>query len=88
MGRNFLLDFSKNFYYKETRQSLHKCKSEPAKHLRQNLTHSFVWSTISSAPNNTRTRKNLEALFIEIKKPPLNEQSQSNMLNLFRHGIT
>ena len=63
-------------------------ESEPAKHLRQNLTHSFVWSIISSAPNNTRTRTNLEALFIAIKKPPLNEQVQSNMLNLFRHGIT
>ena len=41
-----------------------------------------------SAPENTRIRKNLEALFIAKKKPSLNEQVESNALNFFHNGVT
>ena len=34
-------------------------KSEPAKHLYENPNHSFTWSVIMSAPQNTRVRKKL-----------------------------
>ena len=62
--------------------------SEPAKHLRNNLSHSFNWLIIASASKNKRTRKNLEALYIALLRPSLNDQVNSNKLVLFRNGIT
>ena len=35
--------------------------SEPSKHLRSKINHCFTWAVISNAPENTKTRKNLEA---------------------------
>ena len=63
-------------------------KSEPSKHLRENIDHEFTWSVISDAPKNMRTRRNLEASFFGLYKPSLNEQLESNTLNLFRNGVT
>ena len=65
-----------------------KMKSEPAKHLAENNNHSFQWKVLISAPKNTRTRKNLEAYLIALMKPTLNEQVESNVLILFRNGVT
>ena len=62
--------------------------SEPAKHLFHHPTHSFTWSIIMSAPQNIRVRKNLEASFIALKAPVLNNQMESKKLTLFRHGVT
>ena len=39
-------------------------------------------------PKDKRTRKNLEAFFIAVQKPSLNEQVKANFLHLFRNGIT
>ena len=41
------------------------------------------------APKDKRTRKNLEAFFIAVQKPSLNEQIKSNVLHLFlkRHHM-
>ena len=41
------------------------------------------------APKDKRTRKNLEAFFIAVQKPLLNEQIKSNVLHLFlkRHHM-
>ena len=63
-------------------------KSEPAKHLADNKEHSFLWSILLAAPKDGRTRKNLEAFFIAKLKPSLNRQEESNMLTLFRNGVT
>ena len=63
-------------------------KSEPAIHLEENPSHSFTWKVINDAPLCNRERKNLEALIIAIKRPFLNEQVDSNLLCLFRFGIT
>lgn len=65
-----------------------KNKSEPAKHLYENAGHNFTWSILLSASKNARTRKNLEAFYIAKLKPSLNEQVESNVLNLFRNGVT
>ena len=60
-----------------------------AKHLSKNIDHSFTWKILNNkAPVRTRCRKNLEAFYIAIKKPILNEQVKSNTLILFRNGIT
>ena len=63
-------------------------KSEPSDHLTKNSSHSFTWSILSHAPTNQRTRKNLEAYFIAIMKPSINDQNDSKKLHLFRNGIT
>ena len=63
-------------------------KSEPSKHLYNNVTHSFTWSIIMNAPKNVRIRKNLEASEVALKRPALNNQIDSKKLTLFRHGVT
>ena len=63
-------------------------KSEPSKHLDQNINHVFTWSVICSAPKSDRTQKNLEVSYIALMRPNLNEQCDSNVLTLFRNGIT
>ena len=65
-----------------------KGKSEPSKHLKSNNGHAFTWKILSSAPKNTRERKNLEASIMAIKQPSLNNQIETKILQLFRNGIT
>ena len=43
---------------------------------------------LCNAPSNSRIRKNLEALFIGIMKPSLNEQTNFDRLTLFRNCLT
>ena len=62
--------------------------SEPAKHLVNHPSHNFEWSLLATAPKQDRTRKNLEAFYIALLRPSLNEQVESNVLNLFRNGVT
>ena len=62
--------------------------SEPSKHLRSNINHYFTWAVISNAPKNAKTRKNLEASYIALCKPDLNEQKDFERLVLFRYGVT
>ena len=45
-----------------------------SRHLRRNINHYFTWVSISNAPRNTKNRKNLEASYITLWKPYLNEQ--------------
>ena len=40
------------------------------------------------APSNTRARKNIEAFFIAIMRPSLNDQIDSDALIRFRNGVT
>ena len=63
-------------------------KSEPAQHIKKHIGHLLDWSILCSAPSNSQIRKNLEALFIGIMKPSLNEQTNFDRLTLFRNGIT
>ena len=50
--------------------------------------HTFLCSILLAAPKDGRARKNFEAFFIAKLKPSLNRQEDSNMLNLFRNGVT
>ena len=63
-------------------------RSEPSKHLHKNIYHVFNWSVICSAPKRDTTRKDLEAFYIALMRPNLNKQCDSNVLTLFRNGIT
>ena len=62
--------------------------SECFKHLQEHLSHGFQGSVISIAPRNTFKWKILEAYFIKIMVPSLNSQMNSDVLTLFRNGIT
>ena len=48
--------------------------SEPSKHLQSNINHYFTWAIISNAPKNAKIKKNLQASYIALWKPNLNEQ--------------
>ena len=63
-------------------------KTEPAKHLMENASHKFTWKVLSDASSHFRRRRILEAFFIAIRKPVLNDQLEHHSLSLFRHGIT
>ena len=63
-------------------------KSDPAKHLHDYPTHRFTWRIISSAPKLSIKRKILEHLYIAKHKPAINEQINSDILTLFKHGYT
>ena len=63
-------------------------KSKQSKHLHQNINHVFNWSVICSAPKSNRAWENLEAFYIALMRPNLNEQCDFSVLTLFRSGIT
>ena len=62
--------------------------SEPAKHLFQHPDHVSQWKVLMSATMNNHQRKILEAFFIAVRRPTLNEQKDSKKLTLFRNGVT
>ena len=56
--------------------------SEPAKHLKNNLTYSFTWKVLLPASTSRHIRQNMEASIITLKQPSLNEQVESKKLLL------
>ena len=63
-------------------------KSEPAEHIKRKIDHVFKWKILCPAPSHKHLRNNLEAIFIALYKPSLNNQKSFDRLMLFRHGIT
>ena len=63
-------------------------KSEPSQHIKIHIGHLFDWSTLPNTPSNNQIRKNLEAFFISIMKPSLNEQTNFDSSTFFHNGIT
>ena len=63
-------------------------RSDPAKHLLTNPDHSFTWTIIASAPKDRFKRTLLEHLHIAKYQPTINEQVTSDILLLFKFGIT
>ena len=51
--------------------------SEPEKHLNKNIWHSYNWIILANASNNTRKRKNLEAIYITLLYHSLNNHNCS-----------
>ena len=87
-GQTYIGETKRNVELRWDEHNDARKSSEPAKHLFHHPTHSFTWSIIMSAPQNLRVRKNLEASFIALKAPVLNNQMESKKLTLFRHGVT
>ena len=59
--------------------------SEPAKHLRNNFNHVFNRVILCKTPQNYKVRRNLEASYIALLKPTLNEQKYFEISTLFRN---
>ena len=57
--------------------------SEPSRHLKSNPTHAFTWKVLMTEPINNSVRKNLEASFIALRRPSLNEKIDAKKLLLF-----
>ena len=62
--------------------------SEPATHLNKHINHVFTWKILCHTSKKTDIHKNLEAIFIALLKPSLNEQKNFEQLILFRNSIT
>ena len=62
--------------------------TDPSRNLKSNPTHTFTWKVLMAAPINDRVRKNVEAPFIALSRPSLNEQIDSKKLLLFQNGVT
>ena len=63
-------------------------KVQSLKHLRSNSNHYFTWAVTSNAPKNAITRDKLEASYIALWKPDLNEKNDVERVDLFRNGAT
>ena len=55
---------------------------------KKNFYHVFNWVILCKAPQNYKVRRNVEASYIALLKPTLNEQKDFEVLNLFRNGVT
>ena len=53
-----------------------------------NDNHEFKWSILSLAPKVSCKKKILEVYFIKTLRPILNNQLNSDILTLFRNGVT
>ena len=62
-------------------------KSEPAEHIKRNIDHVFNWKILCPAPSPKHLRKNLEAIFIALYKPSLNDQKSFDRLIFFRNDL-
>ena len=56
--------------------------SELPKHLRSNIDHCFIWTTVANAPKNVKTRTNFKASYTVLQKLDLNEQKDLEILVL------
>ena len=75
----------------ESRWNQHNMSSEqsyPSKQLNGDITHHFSWSSICRTPVKNFKRKILQAFFITLLKPTLNDPIESDLLHLFKNGIT
>ena len=61
--------------------------TNPSKHVRDNVDHTFHWSVLMRAPTYTFERQVLEAYYIVLEKPTLNDQLDADRINLFRNGV-
>ena len=63
-------------------------QSNAFQRIQRNPTHTFTWKVLMAALINDRVRKNLEASFISLSRPSLNEEIDSKKLLLFRNRVT
>ena len=87
-GSNEIDETIRNTVTRTDKHEQWNCKSEPSKHLKNNAGHKFDWMILSWAPLHCLKRRILEAFFIKQLNPSLNDKLDSEILILFRHGVT
>ena len=87
-GEKYIGETKRNVEIRWMEHNTPSDKSNPAKHRRDNTDHSFTWKAICNAPNRKLAPKILEAYFISTMKSSLNDKIDSDLLHLFRNGIT
>ena len=85
---------------KETKKLIHWSSITPKRYkrntittdlhidIKRNIKHVFKWKILCPGPSQKHLRKNLEAIFIALYKPSLNDEKPFDRLMLFRNGIT
>ena len=87
-GENYIGETVRNTVIRWSEHSNPTHKSEPAEHINSNIEHTFAWKVLCHAPLEGHLRKNLEAIYIALFRPSLNDQKYFDRLMLFRNGIT
>ena len=80
-GEKYIGETKRNVEIRWMEHNTPSNKSNPAKHLRDNIDHSFTWKVICNAPNRKLARKISEAYFIATMKPSLNDKIDSDLNN-------
>ena len=87
-GHNYIGETIRNAVTRTEEHEQPNGKSEPSKHLKNNPGHKFDRMILSRALSHRLKRKILEAYFIKQLNPSINDQLDSEILILFRHGVT
>ena len=87
-GNNYIGETIRNAVTRIDEHEQPNGKSEPSKHIKNNTGHKSDWMILSRAPAHRLKRKILEAYFIKQLNPSLNDQLDSEILTLFRLGVT
>ena len=81
-GNNYIGETIRNVVTRIDEHEQPNGKLEPSKHLKNNPGHQFNWMILSSAPSHHLKRKILAAYFIKQINPSLNDQLDSEILNI------
>ena len=83
-GKNYKIWWYWNRKTKVSEPEHIKKTSEPAEHIKRNIDHVFNWKILCPASSQKHLMKNLEAIFIALYKPSLNDKRSFDRLMLFR----
>ena len=87
-GDNYLGETWRNTVTRWSEYNNPDRKSELAEHIKRNINRIFNQKILCPAPSQKHLRKKLEAIFIALYKPLLNDQKSFDRLMFFRNGIT
>ena len=87
-GENYVCESVRNIVLRWAEHEDPNKQSEPAEHLKYFPDYQFEWKVLTRAPEYTRKRKSLEEFLIRSINPSLNEQLDTELLVLFRNGVT
>ena len=76
------------FFFKWTEHEDPNSQSEPAKYLKYFPDHQFDWKVLTRDPKYTRKIKHLEAFLIKFISSSLKEKLDTELLVIFRNGVT
>ena len=81
-GENYIGETKRNVEIRWMEYNSPSNKSNPVKHLRDNIDHSFTWKVICNFLSRRLVCKILKAYFIATMKPSLNDQIDSDLSHL------